>query len=75
MSAIIGTTVGAISAGKQAKRAGKEKARLEDKLKTFPHANKSIIKKRKHNFTSYEQDLIYWYHREDFIAGNYSKVP
>ena len=33
-SAIIGTTVGAISAGKQAKRAGKEKARLEDKLKT-----------------------------------------
>lgn len=47
----------------------------EDKLKTFPHVNKSIIKKRKHNFTPYEQDLIYWYHREDFMKGKYSKVP
>lgn len=42
-SAIIGTTVGAISAGKQAKRAGKEKARLEDKLKTLENKRQPII--------------------------------
>jgi len=42
-SAVVGTTVGAISAGKQAKRAGKEKARLEDKLKTLENKRQPII--------------------------------
>ena len=37
------TAIGAISAGKQAKRAGREKARLEDKLKTLENKRQPII--------------------------------
>jgi len=37
------TAIGAVSAGKQAKRAGRERARLEDKLKTLESKRQPII--------------------------------
>ena len=40
---LLSGTIGAIGAGKQARRAGKEKARLEDKLKTLENERQPII--------------------------------
>jgi len=43
-------------------------------IQSFPHANKSKMKKSFVELTQRQQEIIYYYHYEDFITGEYSKT-
>lgn len=46
----------------------------EKQIQLFPHSNKSKIKKPPVELTQRQQEIIYYYHYEDFVAGEYSKT-
>ena len=46
----------------------------EKQILLFPHSNKSKIKKPPMQLTRRQQEIIYYFHYEDFLVGGYSKT-
>ena len=49
-----------------------EKYGINLDMDTFPHLNKHGSEVE-HELTELEKEIIYWWHKEDFDAGNYEK--
>jgi hypothetical protein len=50
-----------------------EKAGIDIDMSKFPHSHESTYPITAHKYTEFEKSSIYWWHKEDFDAGNYEK--